>query len=509
MLLHPRDHGGVCASSRSVCRDAGDRSGAASQGRPCRSARRGRRAARRAEIGARPPAARPIRTRYRRQRGRAAGFEDDQGLGEPEDEIGEIRAGRRRGGPRTGRHGRTPTTPAAASVNGSSFGGGCSRRAGTQHVERGGAPIRRSSRSALRWAKREQQALAPARCADRGRWTARAAPRLRVQRGQRRRHGPRIRPAARRGRAAGAGRRALEQHRVARRPAVAQRRVERERSITPGRRRVSACASPIAALTACGPPLRHRLERAHQVAELFGIERLRPVGERRRRIVVHLDQQPVGAAAARGERHRRDEVANAGAVRGIDQDGQMGLLLDIGDGVEIERVAGRGLEGADAALAQHHLLVAGGEQIFGGEQQFLDLGREAALEQHRLARLADGAEQGEILHVAGADLQRVGMFGDESTSAVSITSVTIGRPVPRRPAQDRALGAMAGKPRGWCAACRRRRAAASARRLDARAVSAAARGFRPRRARRSPRSRGRRCATPPTSTIVSCGEVRG
>ena len=30
-----------------------------------------------------------------------------------------------------------------------------------------------------------------------------------------------------------------------------------------------------------------------------------------------------------------------------------------------------------------------------------------------LPALADRAEQGEILHVAGADLQRVGMFGDE------------------------------------------------------------------------------------------------
>jgi len=62
---------------------------------------------------------------------------------------------------------------------------------------------------------------------------------------------------------------------------------------------------------------------------------------------------------------------------------------------------------------QDHLLVAGGEQIFCGEQQFLDLGREAALQQHRLARLADRAQQGEILHVAGADLERVGMFGDD------------------------------------------------------------------------------------------------
>ena len=100
-------------------------------------------------------------------------------------------------------------------------------------------------------------------------------------------------------------------------------------------------------------------------------------------------------------------------MRWIDDDRQVRALLHVGHGVEIERVAGRGLEGADAALAQDHLIVAGGEDIFRREQQLLDLRGEAALQQDRLVGPPDGAQQREILHVARADLQRVGMGRDD------------------------------------------------------------------------------------------------
>ena len=67
-----------------------------------------------------------------------------------------------------------------------------------------------------------------------------------------------------------------------------------------------------------------------------------------------------------------------------------------------------GLEGADAALAEDDLVVALREDVLGGEQPLLHRRRHAALEQDRLAQPADLGEQGEVLHVAGADLEHVG-----------------------------------------------------------------------------------------------------
>ena len=47
------------------------------------------------------------------------------------------------------------------------------------------------------------------------------------------------------------------------------------------------------------------------------------------------------------------------------------------------------------------------------KQELVDRGARAALEQHRPRRLADCFEQAVVLHVARADLQHVGVFGDQ------------------------------------------------------------------------------------------------
>ena len=57
--------------------------------------------------------------------------------------------------------------------------------------------------------------------------------------------------------------------------------------------------------------------------------------------------------------------------------------------------------------------VALGHDVFGGQQEFLQRRAHAALQQHRLALLADGVEQIEILHVPRADLQHIGVVGDQ------------------------------------------------------------------------------------------------
>ncbi len=53
------------------------------------------------------------------------------------------------------------------------------------------------------------------------------------------------------------------------------------------------------------------------------------------------------------------------------------------------------------------------ENVLGAHQQIDHRGAHAALEQHRLASLADLGEQYEILHVAGADLNHVGIAFDD------------------------------------------------------------------------------------------------
>ena len=85
-----------------------------------------------------------------------------------------------------------------------------------------------------------------------------------------------------------------------------------------------------------------------------------------------------------------------------------------GNGREVEDVAGRRVEAADAPLTQDHRVIPLGEQVLGGEQQLLDRCRQPALEEHGLLRAPRGLEERGVLHVAGTDLNDVGDFGDVS-----------------------------------------------------------------------------------------------
>src|SRR5262245_14624472 len=72
----------------------------------------------------------------------------------------------------------------------------------------------------------------------------------------------------------------------------------------------------------------------HQLMELIREERLWTVGKRVVRIVMDFDHQPIGAGRDRRARHRRDLVANAGAVARIHDDREMRELLHDRDGVQ-------------------------------------------------------------------------------------------------------------------------------------------------------------------------------
>ena len=71
------------------------------------------------------------------------------------------------------------------------------------------------------------------------------------------------------------------------------------------------------------------------------------------------------------------------------------------------------LERADAALAQRDVRIAGVEDVFRRQQQLLQRGRRAAFQQHRGPLRPHGFQEAEVLHVPRADLQHVGIAGNQ------------------------------------------------------------------------------------------------
>src|ERR1035437_4382471 len=151
----------------------------------------------------------------------------------------------------------------------------------------------------------------------------------------------------------------------------------------------------------------------HQLFELFGPHGLRAVRERAIGVGMDFDHQAIGARGQGGARHGSDDVAATRAVRRVGYDRQVGEFLDYGNGGEIEGVAGVGFEGADAALAEDDVVIAAGQDVLGGEQEFFDASRDAAFEQHGFGLLAELAQQVEVLHIARAHLHDVGILREQ------------------------------------------------------------------------------------------------
>ena len=152
---------------------------------------------------------------------------------------------------------------------------------------------------------------------------------------------------------------------------------------------------------------------ADEFGELFGEDGLHAVGEGFFGFVVNFDEEAIGANSDRGAGKRQDLVALAGAVRRVDEDREMAAFLDGGNDGEIQGIAGEVREGADAAFAEHDVVVAFGEDIFRGHEKFVEGSGHAALEENRLFGASGTFEKREVLHVAGADLDDVGVFLNE------------------------------------------------------------------------------------------------
>ena len=128
---------------------------------------------------------------------------------------------------------------------------------------------------------------------------------------------------------------------------------------------------------------------------------------------MNFDHQAIRAGGDTGFGGRGNQVPFAGGVTGIADHRQMAQLLEHGDGVDIQCVARVAFKGADAALAQHHLVVAVAQHILGRHQPLLDRGHHAALEKDRAIAAPHRVQQGIVLHVAGPDLQNVAILSHQ------------------------------------------------------------------------------------------------
>ena len=102
-----------------------------------------------------------------------------------------------------------------------------------------------------------------------------------------------------------------------------------------------------------------------QCVKGFRAQGLVAVAQGTGRIIVHFDHDPIGPRRHSRHGHRGNQCRLAGGVAGINDDRQVSQLAQHRDGRQIQRVARVGFKGADAALAQNHLLIAFTHDVFG------------------------------------------------------------------------------------------------------------------------------------------------
>ena len=126
------------------------------------------------------------------------------------------------------------------------------------------------------------------------------------------------------------------------------------------------------------------------------------------RVVVYLNLEAIGLSGGRGACHGRHEAGITRRMARVGNNGQVGKLTKHRELRSRQRCcASRRLKRANAALAEHDLVISFAHDIFGTHKQLVDRSRHATLEQYGLAVTAEFLEQREILHVSRTHLKNV------------------------------------------------------------------------------------------------------
>ena len=158
--------------------------------------------------------------------------------------------------------------------------------------------------------------------------------------------------------------------------------------------------------------------------------------------------------------HRHHQAQFAGTVRRVNHHRQVALVVQVGDRRQWQRKPRVVFVRADSSFAEHHVGIAPVENILGGQEKLFDCGAACRASGARLARIADGLEQLIVLHIAGANLEHVGVFGDDRDMLGSHDFGDHGQSGlgARSPTSSAQVPCVLGSYKGWCAACRLRRA---------------------------------------------------
>ena len=84
--------------------------------------------------------------------------------------------------------------------------------------------------------------------------------------------------------------------------------------------------------------------------------------------------------------------------------------LHRGDEAEVERVARVIRECAHAALAENHVVISLAHYVFRSHQKFFERSRHPAFQENGQLRSACAAQKREVLHVASANLDAIGVL---------------------------------------------------------------------------------------------------
>ena len=119
---------------------------------------------------------------------------------------------------------------------------------------------------------------------------------------------------------------------------------------------------------------------------------------------MHLQNQAVRPGCNRGQRHGLYQPPIAGRMGRINDNRQMGFLLDNRDDTQVQGVPGIFFKGADAALTKDDLIITARHDIFRRHDPFLNGIGQPAFEQDRLPDGPQSFEQIKVLHIPRTDL---------------------------------------------------------------------------------------------------------